>query len=189
MTRSKVIQIWFAAVLLVTIARVGSGAAVTMSRAAVLLALCLVPPAVVLVLWPIARSRWRRRFTSRGPVDRSGEPTKFDWLTHRGLTTQTSGRVEQRLVRDKGSAAGEYELLHKYLRDRYANRVVLTFGELEDVLGFSLPDPARVHLAWWDGGDFGSPPSTQSFAWRLAGRTATVNLPARSVVFERDPET
>ena len=165
MTRSKVIQIWFAAVLLVTIARVGSGAAVTMSSVAEVLAMCLVPPAIVWVLWPIMRSRGRRRFTTRGPVD-----------------------LKPRLVRDNGSAAGEYELLHKYLRDRYANRVVLTFGELEDVLGFSLPDPARVHRAWWDGGDFGSAPSTQSFAWRLAGRTATVNLPARSVVFERDPE-
>jgi len=187
MTRSKVIQIWLAAVLLVTITRLGSGAAVTVSSLAVLLAMCLVPPAVAW-LWPITRSRWRRRFTTRASVDRSGELRKFDWLTHRRVTTPTSRRVEQRPVRDNRSAAGEYELLHKYLRDRYANRVVLTFGELEDLLGFSLPDLARVHLAWWDGGDFGSAPSTQSFAWRLAGRTATVNLPARSVVFERDPE-
>jgi hypothetical protein len=79
-------------------------------------------------------------------------------------------------------------LLHKYLADRYANRVVLTFGEIEDLLGFSLPPLARVQLAWWDGGDFVSAPSTQSFAWTLAGRTATVNLPAQNVVFERDTE-
>jgi hypothetical protein len=84
--------------------------------------------------------------------------------------------------------AGEYELLHKYLRDRYANRVVLTFAEIEDLLGFSLPDLARVRVAWWDGGDFARAPSAQSFAWTLAGRTATVNLPARSVLFERDAE-
>jgi hypothetical protein len=83
--------------------------------------------------------------------------------------------------------AGVYESLHKYLRDRYANRVVLTFGEIEDLLGFSLPDPARVQLAWWDGGNPGAP-SAQSFAWTLAGRTATVNLPARNVAFERDTE-
>ena len=84
--------------------------------------------------------------------------------------------------------AGKYELLHKYLRDRYANRVVLTFAEIEDLLGFSLPDLARVQLAWWDGGDFAGAPSTQSFAWTLAARTATVNLPAQSVAFERDAE-
>jgi hypothetical protein len=114
----------------------------------------------------------------------------FDWLTRRGSTTKTvSSRVAQRTVRDGYPTTGEYELLHRYLRDRYANRVVLTFAEIEDLLGFSLPDPARAHLAWWDGGDFVSPPSTQSFAWTLAGRTATVNFPAQQVVFERDTES
>jgi hypothetical protein len=189
MTRSKVIQIWLAAVLLVAISGVRSGAPVTMSTVAVLLAMCLVPPAVVLVLWPTTRPRWWRRFTTRGPVRRSGELKKFDWLTHRGLTTQTASSRVEHLVRDNRPVAGEYELLHKYLRDRYSDRVVLTFGELEDLLGFSLPALARVHVAWWDGGDFVSAPSTQSFAWRLAGRTATVNLPAQSVVFERDTDT
>jgi hypothetical protein len=81
--------------------------------------------------------------------------------------------------------AGVYESLYKYLRDRYANRVVLTFKEIEDLLGFSLPDVARLHLAWWDGGSPAGAPSAQSFAWTLAGRTATVNLPARNVAFER----
>ena len=85
--------------------------------------------------------------------------------------------------------AGEYHLLHKYLRDRYANRVVLTFAEIEDLLGFSLPDLARVQLAWWAAGDFVAAPSTQSFAWTLAGRSASVNLPAQNVVFERDTES
>jgi hypothetical protein len=113
----------------------------------------------------------------------------FDWLTHRGLTSGTAPlRVAPRVVRDGRPTAGEYELLYKYLRDRYANRVVLTFAQIEDLLGFSLPDLARMHLAWWDGGDFVGTPSTQSFAWTLAGRTATVNLQARIVVFERDSD-
>ena len=88
-----------------------------------------------------------------------------------------------------GVNVGDYRLLHKYLRDRYANRIVLTFGEIEDLLGFSLPDEARVQRTWWTG----SPPegrrSAQSDAWMLAGRTAAVNLMARSVVFERDTPT
>ena len=74
--------------------------------------------------------------------------------------------------------AGQYELLCKYLRDRYANRVVLTFSEIEDLLGFSLPDPARLQREWWGG-------AAQSVAWTLAGRTAVVNLLAQSVVFDR----
>ena len=80
---------------------------------------------------------------------------------------------------------GEYRLLHKYLRERYANRVVLTFGEIEDLLGFALPEPARLQREWWGDSDSVAPQSAQSDAWTLASRTATVNLSAQSVVFER----
>jgi hypothetical protein len=81
---------------------------------------------------------------------------------------------------------GEYRLLHKYLRDRFANRVVLTFAQIEDVLGFALPDPARVQLEWWAGSETNPPRSAQSDSWTLASRIATVNLSARTVLFERD---
>ena len=40
--------------------------------------------------------------------------------------------------------AGEYRLLYKYLRDRFSDRLLLTFGQIEDLLGFSLPVAARV---------------------------------------------
>ena len=109
----------------------------------------------------------------------------FDWLTQRSSTTRTASlRVAPR----DGHRVGEYELLHRYLRDRYANRVVLTFAEIEDLLGFPLPDLARVQPGWWDAADLVGAPSMQSRAWTLAGRTATVNLPARNVAFERDTE-
>jgi hypothetical protein len=81
---------------------------------------------------------------------------------------------------------GEYRLLHKYLRDRYANRVVLTFGEIEDLLGFALPAPARVQREWWGVTESDAHQSVQSDAWTLASRTATVNLSAQNVVFERE---
>ena len=47
----------------------------------------------------------------------------------------------------------EYRSLHKYLDDRYANTVVLTFAEIEDLLGFTLPDLARVQQEWWANAD------------------------------------
>jgi len=80
-----------------------------------------------------------------------------------------------------------YRALHTYLNDRYADIVVLTFSELEDLLGFPLPDVARVRVEWWtdDTADGGETP--QSHAWTHAGRTARPNLFARSVVFERVP--
>jgi hypothetical protein len=57
LTRSKVIQIWFVAVALVLAAGVALGVTVTAGTGAMLLALCLVPPAIVLVLWPAVQPR------------------------------------------------------------------------------------------------------------------------------------
>ena len=84
--------------------------------------------------------------------------------------------------------AGLYEPLHKYLRDRFADRVVLTFAEIEDLVGFALPAAARLEREWWSG--TAPPRSPQSDAWRLAHRSAVVNLQAAHVVFERHtPQT
>ena len=78
----------------------------------------------------------------------------------------------------------EYRALHKYLRDRYAETVVLTFMQIEDLLGARLPEAAHVEPAWWtnSGTDQTAP---QSQAWIAADRTATPNLPAHIVRFER----
>ena len=51
-TRSRLLQIWFAAVALIAVAGFALGASVTLSTGAILLALCLVPPAIIMKLWP-----------------------------------------------------------------------------------------------------------------------------------------
>jgi hypothetical protein len=79
-----------------------------------------------------------------------------------------------------------FEPLHNYLRDRYADRLVLTFAEIEDLLGITLPDDAKAEGAWWDTPGPHAPRSAQADAWVLAGRTAAVNMGARTVVFERN---
>ena len=81
--------------------------------------------------------------------------------------------------------AGEYQPLSKYLQDRYADRVVLTFAEIEDLLNFRLPDLARRQREWWVTADPTERPSAQSAAWTLANRTAVVNMAAKNVVFDR----
>jgi len=78
---------------------------------------------------------------------------------------------------------GAYHLLHVYLRDRFANRVVLTFAEIEDLLGFHLPDAARLDRLLWEPANRVQSP--QSDAWTLANRTASVSLSAQRVVFDR----
>jgi len=52
LTRSRVILIWFAAVLLIVVACVAFGVAMTIGTGAMLLVMSLVPPAVILLLWP-----------------------------------------------------------------------------------------------------------------------------------------
>ena len=52
MTRSRLIQVWFTAVALVLVAGIALGASMTIETGAILLALCLVPPAIILMLWP-----------------------------------------------------------------------------------------------------------------------------------------
>ncbi|MGH9347465.1 MAG: DUF7662 domain-containing protein [Vicinamibacterales bacterium] len=81
--------------------------------------------------------------------------------------------------------SGKYRFLHKYLEGRYADRVVLTFRQIEDLLGFALPDPARTDPAWWTIAAGSGAESGFSDAWTLASRTASPNLLARTVVFER----
>jgi hypothetical protein len=74
----------------------------------------------------------------------------------------------------------EYQALQKYLTDRYANMVVLTFAEIEDILGFELPSLARLKQEWWV-----DPTSLQSDSWIAAQRTAVPNMVARTVTFTR----
>jgi hypothetical protein len=83
------------------------------------------------------------------------------------------------------SVPAVYRVFHDYLKDRYADTVVLTFDEIEDLLGFPLPDAARLRAEWWANDDEASGASIQSRAWMQASRTAKPNLFARTVVFER----
>ena len=53
MTRSRLIQVWFATILLVLVAGMALGVTMTTGTAAILLALSLIPPAILLVLWPV----------------------------------------------------------------------------------------------------------------------------------------
>jgi hypothetical protein len=79
----------------------------------------------------------------------------------------------------------EFRSLYKYLHGRYADTIVLTFAQMEDLLGFPLPDTARVEQAWWANAADPDARSPQSLSWMQANRTATPRLSAQVVVFER----
>jgi hypothetical protein len=52
LTRSKLIQMWFVAVVLVVVACFVAGVTMEVSTGLMLLALSLAPPIMVLMLWP-----------------------------------------------------------------------------------------------------------------------------------------
>ena len=81
--------------------------------------------------------------------------------------------------------SGKYRLLYKYLHDRYADTVVLTFGQIESLLGFALPDQARLSQEWWTNAEVTAAGNNYSDSWTLAHRVATPNLLAQTVAFER----
>ena len=98
----------------------------------------------------------------------------LNWLKGRGPATpaEPAGRMDAR-----------YSALHTYLEHRYANTVFLTFGQIEDLLGFPLPDRARADLDWWTAP--GTAELGHSYAWTQAAMTAKPNCAARNVLFER----
>jgi hypothetical protein len=76
----------------------------------------------------------------------------------------------------------EYLSLYKYLEHRYASMVVLTFEQIETLLGHALPALASTEPDWWTAV---AASKAHSSAWTGAGRSAVPNLLARTVAFER----
>jgi hypothetical protein len=121
----------------------------------------------------------------------------WKWLKRRELiashlTTSGAPAAEQHvgmMLRRTAKVPGKYAPLHDYLANRYADSVVLTFAQIEDLLGSKLPDTARVQHEWWTSTDSDADKSPCSDAWILAGRTARPNLLARTVAFERRAES
>jgi hypothetical protein len=110
----------------------------------------------------------------------------LDWLKRRSPTLHHPRSIPADAVKTQGrQMSGKYVLLYKYLENRYADTVVLTFSEIEDLLGFALPEQARVQQEWWTAAGSHVPIPNYSDSWVLASRTAVPNLVARTVVFER----
>jgi hypothetical protein len=110
----------------------------------------------------------------------------LEWIKRRIGTPARRREPDAVPTKPPGRAmSGKYVLLHKYLENRYANTVVLTFSQIEDLLGFSLPEQARQEQAWWTEGAASAAGPSYADAWILASRSAKPNLVAHTVTFER----
>ena len=80
---------------------------------------------------------------------------------------------------------GKYALLHRHLRARGGREWRVSFTDLEELLGFTLPESARVHRPWWSNQRNGG--HGHALAWQVAGwKTRAVDLEQETLVFERD---
>lgn len=76
----------------------------------------------------------------------------------------------------------KYRKLTQLLTESQGNPVSLTFAQIEDIVGFSLPASAKEHRAFW------ANTTTHSIAlsWLSVGyKTVDVNLENETVVFEK----
>jgi len=107
----------------------------------------------------------------------------LEWMRQR--PTRHQGLEADAADTEESLGSGRSAPLHKYLDDRYADAVVLTFSEIEDLAGFALPDLARLSSDWWTAPDPDTTRSRFADSWIEANRTARPNLQARTVAFLR----
>lgn len=108
----------------------------------------------------------------------------FEWMKRQRSMARAQPEPDAAIIR-RSVQAGKYVSLYTYLENRFADTVVLTFAEIEDLLGFTLPDLARLREDWWTSPDLHTGRPQFSDSWILANRTARPNLMALTVVFDR----
>jgi hypothetical protein len=110
------------------------------------------------------------------------------------LSATNAGPVPQRPQPAAGTASapkavstdhtGKYAALHRWLLDQepQVSEIRVSFDQLEDILGFALPDSSRNHLAHW----YGYEGSAVARALADAGwKASQVNLTAETAVLRR----
>lgn len=80
---------------------------------------------------------------------------------------------------------GKYARLYEFLKELKANEWTASFAEIEALVGFELPDSARIYRPWWaNQNKRGS--HTQALAWEMAGwKTSRVDMDAETLTFKR----
>lgn len=79
----------------------------------------------------------------------------------------------------------KYTILTEYLSKKTEKSITLSFDEIEEILGFSLPKSAYNHKAWWANSENGH---SQTRSWLNAGwSTKSIELIAKKITFHNNP--
>jgi len=77
----------------------------------------------------------------------------------------------------------DYSSLQDWLQEQTANRILVTLGQVEEILHFGLPNTARLRSQWWENN---ATHHVQANAWLNVGfHTEQVNLQNQTLVFVR----
>ncbi len=77
---------------------------------------------------------------------------------------------------------GKYESLRRYLNEQRQERVTLSFDDVADIIGDTLPPSARKFAQWWEN----DPKHVEAQAWLSAGyQSACISLISENVTFIR----
>jgi hypothetical protein len=80
-------------------------------------------------------------------------------------------------------APSKYQPLTTFLRSQHADRVPMSFTDIERVIGTKLPPSADLHRGWWSNNPTNN---VMTHAWLEAGfESERVDLSARQLTFRR----
>lgn len=100
----------------------------------------------------------------------------------------TTNASSEYVFTESTKSGGRYAALADWLQSQSGqyDQIPLTFDEIEKIVGFKLPDSARVFRGWWANDSVGH---THSQLWLDAGwRTSYINLSEGRVTFNRNKE-
>lgn len=85
------------------------------------------------------------------------------------------------------SGESKYQPLQEYLEKNNAAEITLTFTEIEEIIGNTLPDSARTKRQWWGNRNKGA---LQAISWIKAGYNVTkINLDEKKITFSKPVST
>ncbi len=90
--------------------------------------------------------------------------------------------MSRRALMEDAVRRGKYAPLFHHLTGLRQSEWRATFGELERILGFALPNSARLYRPWW--ANDAKSGHSQAMAWGVAGwKTASVDLDGETLLF------
>lgn len=95
------------------------------------------------------------------------------------MTIDRDQKYRQMAVRSK------YQRLYTHLCGLTDQEWKASFAEIETIIGFGLPESARLHKPWW-ANQKGGGGHSQALAWTMAGwETAEVDLDSETLILRR----